>query len=157
MRLSMMAARSENNVIGLDSEIPWKVDGEQLLFKAMTYNQWLIVGRSTFASMGLLPNRKYAVISSTLSQPSDSSFLVFRSVGEALTTLSQIASHAFVAGGGQVFSSLIDSVDHIHLSTVHSQVDGNVFFPSIPESFRLVFEQYFSSNIDYTYQIWSKR
>ena len=157
MKLSMMAARSENNVIGLDSEIPWKVDGEQLLFKAMTYNQWLIVGRSTFASMGLLPNRKYAVISSTLAQPSDNSYLVFSSVEEAIARLSDISDHAFIAGGGQIFSSLIDSVDCIHLSTIHCQVDGNVFFPSIPEPFSPVFEQHFSSNIDYTYQIWSKR
>lgn len=29
--------------------------GEQLLFKALTYNQWLLVGRKTFESMGALP------------------------------------------------------------------------------------------------------
>jgi len=157
MRLSMMAARSENNVIGLDSEIPWRVEGEQPLFKAMTHNHWLLVGRNTFASMGLLPRRKYAVISNTLSQPGDNSFLVFGSVDEAIKKLSEVSDHVFIAGGGQIYQSAIEIVDHIHLSTIHCQVDGNVFFPSIPESFHVVFEQDFSSNIDYTYQIWSKR
>ena len=28
--------------------------GEQLLFKAITYNQWLLVGRKTYESMGAL-------------------------------------------------------------------------------------------------------
>jgi dihydrofolate reductase (trimethoprim resistance protein) len=153
----MMAARSENNVIGLDSIIPWKVEGEQLLFKAMTHNHWLIVGRATFSSMGLLPKRRCAVISTTLSQPSDNSFLVFRSVDKAIKGLSEITEHVFVAGGGQIYSSCIDIVDYIHLSTIHCRIDGNIFFPSIPESFHVVFEQGFSSNIDYTYQIWSKR
>ena len=157
MMLSMIAARSENNVIGLDATIPWKVEGEKLLFRAMTYNHWLIVGRATFASIGLLPRRRYAVISSTLSQPSDNRFLVFSSVDEAIARLSEVSDHAFVAGGGQIYKSLIDVVDHIHLSTIHCQIGGNVFFPSIPESFRVVFEQDFSSNIDYTYQIWSKK
>ena len=62
MKLSLIAAVSENGVIGSGLDIPWSVKGEQLLFKATTYNQWLIVGRKTFESMGKLPNRKYAVI-----------------------------------------------------------------------------------------------
>ena len=157
MRLSIMAARSENNVIGLESAIPWKVEGEQLLFKAMTHNHWVIVVRNTFASMGILSNRRYAVISNTLGQPSDNSFLVFSSFEKAIKKLSEVSDHAFIAGGGQLYKSVIDIVDFIHLSTIHCHVDGNVFFPSVPESFHVVFEQDFSSNIDYTYQIWSKR
>ncbi|SGZ03588.1 Dihydrofolate reductase [Moritella viscosa] len=63
MKLSLMAAKSLNGIIGNGPDIPWRAKGEQLLFKAMTYNQWLLVGRKTFESMGSLPNRKYAVIS----------------------------------------------------------------------------------------------
>lgn len=156
MKLSLIAAKSENNVIGSDAEIPWQAKGEQLIFKALTYNQWLIVGRRTFESMGKLPDRKYAVISNTLDRPDDADVLVFRSVDQAIKRLSEITEHAFVSGGGQVFNELIDMVDTIHVSTIHCQVDGNVFFPQIPETFNRVFEQKFNSNIDYTYQIWSK-
>ena len=63
MKLSLIAAVAENGVIGSGSNIPWQAKGEQLLFKAMTYNQWLLVGRKTFESMGKLPNRKHAVTS----------------------------------------------------------------------------------------------
>ncbi|MCV5388050.1 DfrA family trimethoprim-resistant dihydrofolate reductase, partial [Escherichia coli] len=35
-------------------------------------------------------------------------------------------------------------------------ISGDVFFPSVPQSFKQTFEQSFSSNIDYTYQIWAK-
>ena len=46
--------------------------------------------------------------------------------------------------------------DIIHLSTVHVEVEGDINFPKIPENFNLVFEQFFLSNINYTYQIWKK-
>ncbi|MBG1994551.1 dihydrofolate reductase [Klebsiella pneumoniae] len=62
MKLSLMVAISKNGVIGNGPDIPWSAKGEQLLFKAITYNQWLLVGRKTFESMGALPNRKYAVV-----------------------------------------------------------------------------------------------
>jgi len=156
MKLSLIVAKAENNVIGSDSEIPWDVKGEQLIFKALTYNHWLIVGRKTFESMGRLPNRKYAVISNTLERSNDEDVLVFSSVDQAVKDLSEITEHVFVAGGGQVYNELIDIVDIIHASTIHCQIDGNVFFPQIPETFNRVFEQKFHSNIDYTYQIWSK-
>ncbi|MDZ7084297.1 dihydrofolate reductase, partial [Escherichia coli] len=56
MKISLISAVSENGVIGSGPDIPWSVKGEQLLFKALTYNQWLLVGRKTFDSMGVLPN-----------------------------------------------------------------------------------------------------
>jgi dihydrofolate reductase (trimethoprim resistance protein) len=40
VKLSLMAAVSRNGVIGNGTDIPWQATGEQLLFKAMTYNQW---------------------------------------------------------------------------------------------------------------------
>ncbi|EPK6470324.1 TPA: dihydrofolate reductase, partial [Escherichia coli] len=52
MKVSLMAAKAKNGVIGCGPDIPWSAKGEQLLFKALTYNQWLLVGRKTFESMG---------------------------------------------------------------------------------------------------------
>lgn len=156
MKLSLMAARSDNNVIGINSEIPWKAEGEQLLFKAMTFNHWLLVGRKTFEAMGRLPNRKYAVISGSLEEKVGEDVAFFNSVENALTFLSDVTDHAVVSGGGLIYHELISRVDVIHLSVIHCKVEGNVFFPSIPWEFKMVFSQDFHSNIDYTYQIWTK-
>ncbi len=54
------------------------------------------------------------------------------------------------------YNSLIEKADIIHLSTVHVEVEGDIKFPIMPENFNLVFEQFFMSNINYTYQIWKK-
>ena len=156
MIISLMAAKSDNNVIGNNAEIPWKAEGEQFLFKAMTYNHWLLVGRITFEAMGKLPNRKYAVISSSTEERTDEDVCFFNSVEPALDYLSDKTDLVVVSGGGQIYAEMISTVDVIHLSVIHCQVEGNVFFPKIPDEFKMVFSQDFRSNIDYTYQIWTK-
>lgn len=157
MKLSLMAAKSENGIIGAGREIPWHVKGEQLLFKAMTFNQWLLVGRKTFESMGILPNRKYAVVSkSGAVQPSDN-VLIFSSINQAIKEMADRTNQVIVAGGGQVFTFLMEQIDIMHLTTVHATVDGDVSFPPVPGNFELVFQHYFESNINYTYEIWRRR
>ncbi|MGT1632297.1 trimethoprim-resistant dihydrofolate reductase DfrA7 [Salmonella enterica subsp. enterica serovar Enteritidis] len=156
MKISLISATSENGVIGNGPDIPWSAKGEQLLFKALTYNQWLLVGRKTFDSMGVLPNRKYAVVSRKGISSSNENVLVFPSIEIALQELSKITDHLYVSGGGQIYNSLIEKADIIHLSTVHVEVEGDINFPKIPKNFNLVFEQFFLSNINYTYQIWKK-
>ncbi|MCS5480975.1 MULTISPECIES: trimethoprim-resistant dihydrofolate reductase DfrA6 [Bacteria] len=156
MKISLMAAVSENGVIGSGLDIPWHVQGEQLLFKAMTYNQWLLVGRKTFDSMGKLPNRKYAVVTRSKIISNDPDVVYFASVESALAYLNNATAHIFVSGGGEIYEALIDQADVIHLSVIHKHISGDVFFPPVPQGFKQTFEQSFSSNIDYTYQIWAK-
>ena len=156
MIISLMAAKSDNNVIGNNADIPWKAEGEQFLFKAMTYNHWLLVGRKTYEAMGKLPNRKYAVVSSSLEEKTGGDVCFFKSIDAALEYLSGITDLVVVSGGGQIYAETISMVDVIHLSVIHCRAEGNVFFPEIPEDFKMVFSQDFRSNIDYTYQIWTR-
>ncbi|HID5493883.1 TPA: dihydrofolate reductase, partial [Klebsiella pneumoniae] len=119
MKISLISAVSENGVIGSGPDIPWSAKGEQLIFKALTYNQWLLVGRKTFDSMGVLPNRKYAVVSKNGISGSNENVLVFPSIENALRELSKITDHVYISGGGQIYESLIEKADMIHLSTIH--------------------------------------
>ena len=156
MKLSLMAATSKNGIIGNGPDIPWSAKGEQLLFKAITYNQWLLVGRKTFESMGALPNRKYAVVTRSNFSTNDEGVMVFSSIQDALLNLEEITDHVIVSGGGEIYKSLISKVDTLHISTVDIERDGDIVFPEIPDTFKLVFEQDFESNINYCYQIWQK-
>ena len=156
MKLSLMAAISKNGVIGNGPDIPWSAKGEQLLFKAITFNQWLLVGRKTFESMGALPNRKYAVVTRSSFFSNDENVLVFRSIDDALNHLATITDHVIVSGGGEIYKSLIDKVDTLHISTMDTEPEGDVYFPEISSNFRPVFTQNFVSNINYCYQIWQK-
>ena len=154
MNISLIAARSENGIIGDGPKIPWRAKGEQLLFKALTFNQWLLVGRVTFESMGVLADRKYAVLTRSQAIQETDDVRVFGSVDDALAGLAERTDHVIVAGGGQIYKATMSMTDTIHQSIIHRKVDGNVRFPEIPSDFTMVYSQRFQSNIDYTYQVW---
>jgi dihydrofolate reductase len=64
MIVSLIAAVSDNGVIGLDGAIPWHLPADLKLFKQLTMGHYLIVGRRTYQSIGRpLPGRKMLVLS----------------------------------------------------------------------------------------------
>ena len=157
MKLSLIAAKSTNGIIGNGPDTPWSAKGEQLIFKALTFNQWLLVGRKTFESMGVLPNRKYAVVSRSGLTTDNDNVLVFPSIEAALEHMPNYTEHLIISGGGEIYKSTIAMADTLHLSTIHQAVEGDILFPQIPQNFTPVFEQAFESNINYSYQIWQKQ
>jgi dihydrofolate reductase (trimethoprim resistance protein) len=158
MHISFIVARSRNNVIGRGPEIPWRVEGEQLLFKALTFNQWVLVGRKTYETIAHLSNRKFAVL--TRSVPSttytDNTYF-FPSIETALEKLGSHTDRVIIAGGGSIFSSLIDKADSMHISTLNITVEGDIYFPDIPTGFEEVFYQDYASNINWRYSLYVRR
>ena len=68
MIISHLVALSNNFVIGVNNDLPWKLKKDLQHFSAYTQNKAIVMGRKTFESIGRpLPNRKNIVISSTLS------------------------------------------------------------------------------------------
>ena len=153
MSLKLIAARSLNNVIGNDSEIPWKAKGEQKLFKRITMDSTLIMGRKTFESIGRpLPGRSTIVISRNqdLVIPGCE---VAGNLEKAIEAANLTNKPVFVAGGGEIYAQALPLATEVHLTTIQCEVDGNIFFPDFPVSeFKLLEEEMFNSNIDYLYQ-----
>ena len=46
--ISLIVARSKNNVIGKNGMIPWKLKGEQRYFKELTTGNVVIMGRKSY-------------------------------------------------------------------------------------------------------------
>ncbi len=62
-RLTLIAARARNGVIGRNNQMPWKISGEQAYFKRMTMGHPVVMGRKTWESIGRpLPGRRNIVI-----------------------------------------------------------------------------------------------
>ena len=68
MIISHLVALSNNFVIGVNNDLPWKLKKDLQHFSSYTQNKAIVMGRKTFESIGRpLPNRKNIVISSKLS------------------------------------------------------------------------------------------
>ena len=64
MSIKLICAISKNNVIGNENKLPWNISEDLKRFKELTTNNWIVMGRKTFDSIGRpLPNRKNIVLS----------------------------------------------------------------------------------------------
>ncbi len=149
--LSIIAAISENNVIGNDLDIPWHIPGEQKRFKQLTTGNTIIMGRKTYDSIGkALPDRTTIVMSrdKNLSLPDCT---VVNSVQEALDLTSR-EPEIFIAGGAEIYRLFMPLVTTIYLTVVKIKVDGNKYFPKISDDFVEVWSEEKNGKIPYVYK-----
>lgn len=159
MNIIMMAAVAKNGVIGNGSDIPWSAKGEQTIFKAMTYNQWLIVGRKTFETIKDLPNRKFIVVSRSMAPNSniENGTIVVTSIQEAIEFAESVTDTVIVSGGGEIYQQFIDKASTLYLSVIDCEPKGDVHFPDYSNhGFSMIHEQKFESTINYTFKILNK-
>ena len=154
---AIVAARSRNHVIGRDADIPWTVKGEQALFKKITMNGCLIMGRRTFESIGRpLPGRLTQIVTRQ-TQYAQPGCRVFHSIEAALQDAQQTDRPIFVIGGGELYAATLANARQVHLTTIDLEVTGNVFFPDFPTpAFKLTHREPFESNHHYTYEIYEQ-
>ena len=153
MTIAMIAAQASNRVIGCGEIIPWRVKGEQEIFKSITMGGTLIMGRKTYESIGRpLPGRQTIVVTRNQNLIFEGC-MVSHSLEAALLSARAIEAPIFVAGGGELYHQVIARADEIHLTTIALQAEGNVFFPEVPPEFELAEEKHFSTNFEYTYQL----
>jgi len=137
--ISLVVAASENNAIGQDNALLWKLPNDMKFFKNLTWGMPVIMGRKTFESMGSkpLPGRINIVISRTpASLPSMDNVWPANSLENALALArSSDCREAFVIGGGDIYRQSIAMADRIYMTRVHaSYPDADTFFPAIDES-----------------------
>jgi dihydrofolate reductase len=136
MIISHLVALSNNFVIGVNNDLPWKLKKDLQHFSAYTQNKAIVMGRKTFESIGRpLPNRKNIVISSSLE--SQESLEVVPNLNQAIEVASQwnkdnsAEEEIVLIGGGYVFEESKNIVNKLVLTRVECEIDGDVFYPQI--------------------------
>jgi len=129
MSITLIAAVARNGVIGADGGIPWRVPGEQAVFKAATVGHTLVMGRATYDSIGRpLPGRTTVVITRDAGWSAEG-VLVAHSLEEALALGGD--PEVFVAGGAAIYELAMPVADVLLLSEIDLEPDGDTFFPDI--------------------------
>jgi dihydrofolate reductase len=128
--ISIIVAVAENGVIGSDNRLPWRLPDDLKRFKALSLGKPIVMGRRTYDSIGRpLPGRTNIVISRQ-SGLAIEGVRVVHSLDEALAAAGQ-APEIVVIGGAEVFRQVLPRTNTIHLTRVHAQVAGDVFFPQL--------------------------
>jgi dihydrofolate reductase len=134
----IIAAMSENRVIGKDNALPWSIKEDMLHFKKLTSGFPCIMGRRTWESLPRrpLPGRLNIVISSTLKNSETlkiadaDNVKVCASLDEGIAQCAG-AEKIFICGGAQIYKEAIKVAGKIELTLIHKTYDGDAFFPEI--------------------------
>lgn len=131
--LSIIAAMSENRVIGRGGRLPWHLPADLAHFKSLTMGHAMIMGRKTYDSIGRpLPGRTSIVLSRSRAIEAPG-VITARSLNDAIAAAAG-GAEVFVIGGSEVFAAALPMADRLHLTIVHTTIpDGDVFFPSFDD------------------------
>ena len=129
-RVVLVAAVAENGVIGNGPDIPWRIPGEQAEFKRLTLGHTLLMGRTTYESIGRpLPGRTTIVLTRDEAWHADG-VLVAHDLDEALRLAADLPGDVMVAGGAQVYAAALPHADEQVLTEVHLDPEGDVLYPT---------------------------
>ena len=132
LKVSAIAAMSQNRVIGSDNEIPWYLQEDFRFFKRTTLNHHIIMGRKTFESIGKpLPKRTNIVVTKNPFFIA-SGVITANSIEKALSIASNNGeTEAFIIGGGSIYEQSLPFLNKIYLTEVETEISGDTFFPKL--------------------------
>ncbi len=132
----LVVAVAENNVIGRDNQLPWRIKSDLRYFRSVTMNKPVVMGRKTYVSIGRpLPGRTNIVVTrrDDFAAPG---VLVATGLDQALAAargdaLRRGANEIAVIGGTEIFIQTMPLADRIVLTQVHANPAGDTYFPAI--------------------------
>ena len=138
MRISIVAARDNNNGIGKDGMIPWTCPEDMRHFSRLTKSgksNAVIMGRATFSSIGSpLPGRANVVISSTIKQEAAQGYYLCQSYEEGLRCCEELGVQAvWICGGERIYDAALrcKSVDKCYLTDIDGSWSCDRHFPEL--------------------------
>ncbi|WP_438944780.1 dihydrofolate reductase [Sediminibacterium sp.] len=133
MILSIIVAASENNAIGLNNQLLWRLPNDLKLFKQTTWAMPVIMGRKTFESLAGKPlNGRLNIV---VTRQADWNAEGVEKAGSLEEAISIAASNhykeSFILGGGELYAASLPIAHTIYLTRVEAELDGDTFFPAI--------------------------
>ena len=130
MEKNLIVAVSNNGAIGRGGQMPWHLRADLQYFKRVTLGCPVIMGRTTFESIGRpLPGRTNIVL--TRRQTPIEGVTCVPTM-EAAYAAAEPAPRVFVIGGASVYKEVIDTMDRLFITHIHATIpDADAYFPEI--------------------------
>ncbi|MDG1477862.1 MAG: dihydrofolate reductase [Vicingaceae bacterium] len=137
MITSLIVAIAENNVIGKDNDLIWRLPNDMKFFKETTSNHHIITGRKNYISIPKkfrpLPNRTNIVLTRQTDFNEDGCVIKHNLEDAIAHAKNNNETELFIIGGGQIYKEALEKslIDKMYITHVHHNFDGDTFFPEI--------------------------
>lgn len=136
MIVSHIVAAGENNEIGRQNQLLWRLPNDLKFFKNTTWGMPVIMGRKTYESIAgePLPGRINIVVTQNAGfHPNHEKVKVAASIDQAIVMAGETdCKEVFIAGGGEIYRQSLPLTHRIYLTRVlHPFPEAEIFYPEI--------------------------
>jgi len=132
--ISIIAAMTDDRVIGINNSLPWKLPNDMKWFRQQTLGKPILMGRKTFESFGArpLPERTNIIVTRDQAYQAEGA-VVAHSIDEALQAAGDV-EEIMIIGGASFYEQMLPQAQRMYLTRVHTNVKGDAWFPRFDES-----------------------
>ena len=129
MIVSQIVAVSNNNIIGNNNTLPWKLSADLKRFKSLTMDKWVMMGRKTYESIGKPLKGRHNIVVSRDKNFNPQGVTVLKSTIEIECAVILLDTDLFIIGGAEIYKQTLSITDRIYLTRVHTSVEGDTEYP----------------------------
>ncbi|MDW7695637.1 dihydrofolate reductase [Flammeovirgaceae bacterium SG7u.111] len=132
MIISLIAAISENYVLGKDNKLVWSMPTDQEYYKKTVENHTIIMGRKTAESSDMFFSSVRNILITRDVNYEKEGFETFGDLKEAVDSCKE--EEVFITGGEQIYRLALPLADRLYLTRIHHSFEGDSFFPKFDEA-----------------------
>lgn len=134
--LHLIAACSENRVIGRAGRLPWRIPEDFAFLQSQTAGQTVILGRICFQTWPAAKAQgRHPIVVTRDRTLADDTVLFAASFSDALCIAENLAGDLYICGGQRIYEEamLLAAAEgrsvRLHLTLVHTVIEGDRYFP----------------------------
>ena len=130
MVVHMIWAEARDRVIGANGAIPWRIPGEQAMFRERTMGATVVMGRGTWDSLPAryrpLPGRRNVVLTRDPQWTAEGAEVV-----HSMDDVQAYPGEVWICGGAAVYAAFLPVATHILRTRVDLEVPGDTYAPAM--------------------------
>lgn len=127
----------ENNLIGNNNDLPWRLPADLKYFKEKTLNKTILMGRKTCESLPFsLPKRRNVVLTRNINFSRQDFDIIHK-----LDSINDLDDETMVIGGAMIYKLLMPYANKLLITKIHHQFKGDTHFDWIEKDWTLIQEQ----------------
>jgi dihydrofolate reductase len=135
MKIIQIVAVAENQAIGKDNRLLWRLPNDMKFFKDHTEGHCVVTGRRNYESIPEkfrpLPLRTNIVVTRQENYSAPGAIVV-TTIEAAVAEANKLGEdRLYIIGGGEIYKQTLDMSDEILFTRVHHNFDADTFFPAL--------------------------
>ncbi len=165
MQIIIVAAKSDNQVIGKENDLVWYLPADLRFFRSTIEGAYLATGRKSFESAQgdevFGPHREFVIITRNKGYQSNIGKIVHSVEAAIAQAAADGAERLCILGGAGIYEQAMNLADTLVLTEVHAEFEGDTFFPAIDgakwrEVSRIRYPKDAENVYDYSFVVYEK-